>query len=79
MVYNVGGDGDISSLAIRGDSSDWISMTQNWGQFWSATAHVVGEKLSFRASLGSGQTLEFGNVADKNWNFGQTYESDNNF
>lgn len=79
MVYNVAGGGDIAALAIRGDNTDWISMSQNWGQFWSASADVVGQTLSFRASLGSGQALEFWNVADKNWWFGQTFESDNNF
>lgn len=79
MVFNVAGGGDVSALAIRGDNTNWISMSQNWGQFWSASADVVGQKLSFRASLGSGQTLEFSNVADQNWYFGRTYEADYNF
>ncbi|CAM6129419.1 unnamed protein product [Calypogeia fissa] len=79
MVYNVAGGGDIAALAIRGETTNWISMSQNWGQFWSARAYIVGQSLSFRASLGSGQTLEFWNVADKNWWFGKTFESDYNF
>ncbi|CAM6101291.1 unnamed protein product [Calypogeia fissa] len=79
MVYNVGGGGDISALAIRGDRGRYVSMSQNWGQLWSASDRVVGERLSFRAELGDGQTLEFSDVAGRNWNFGQTYESDSNF
>jgi hypothetical protein len=79
MVSNVAGGGDISALAIKGDKTNWISMSQNWGQFWSANVDVVGQTLSFRASIGNGQTQEFYNVAEQNWYFGQTYESDYNF
>ncbi|KAG6550771.1 hypothetical protein Mapa_007675 [Marchantia paleacea] len=79
LVHNVAGWGDVSSVAIKGDKSGWYYMSQNWGQYWSSSGKLTGQALSFKVTLGNGKSLEFWNVADKNWGFGQTYESDYNF
>ncbi|KAL3684175.1 hypothetical protein R1sor_002197 [Riccia sorocarpa] len=79
LVTNVGGGGDVSALALKGTNSDWYSMTQNWGQFWSASGNVVNMALSFKATLGNGQSMEFDDVAPNDWQFGQTFEADTNF
>ncbi|KAL3684171.1 hypothetical protein R1sor_002193 [Riccia sorocarpa] len=79
LVTNVGGWGDVSALAVKGEKSGWYSMNQNWGQFWSANADLTGQALSFKVTLGNGQSQEFYNVADKNWQIGSTYETDYNF
>lgn len=78
LVHNVAGDGDVAGVSIKGDNGGWTTMYQNWGQFWSASEHLVGQALSFRVTLGSGRTQEFYDVASPNWYFGQTYEADNN-
>ncbi|KAG6555732.1 hypothetical protein Mapa_002971 [Marchantia paleacea] len=78
LVHNVGGDGDVAGLSIKGENGGWTTMRQNWGQFWSASENVVGQALSFRVTLGSGKSQDFNNVASANWSFGQTYEADNN-
>ncbi|BBN04364.1 expansin [Marchantia polymorpha subsp. ruderalis] len=79
LVHNVAGAGDVSALAIKGEKTGWYYMSQNWGQFWSASANVVGQALSFKITLGNGVSTEFSNVAPKDWKFGQTFEADNNF
>lgn len=79
LVHNVGGSGDVAAVALRGENSRWNRMNQNWGQYWSCGGWYLGQALSFKVTLGSGRSLEFWNVVDKNWGFGQTYESDYNF
>ncbi|CAM6101298.1 unnamed protein product [Calypogeia fissa] len=79
LVSNVGGGGDVQSLAIQGGSSGFIPMQHNWGQFWSTGTNLVGQPLSFNVVLGSGVSQEFWNVADSGWFFGGTYEAEYNF
>ncbi|BBN07812.1 expansin [Marchantia polymorpha subsp. ruderalis] len=79
LVTNVGGKGDVAALWMRGSNTDWQPMKQNWGQNWQCDTKLVGQALSFKAMLGSGETKEFYNVADSNWLFDQTYEGDYNF
>ncbi|KAL2636066.1 hypothetical protein R1flu_007545 [Riccia fluitans] len=79
LVYNVGGMGAVCGVAIKGDKTGWYPMSQNWGQYWSASSNLVGQALSFQVRLCDGNTQEFHNVAPSNWGFGQTFEADNNF
>ncbi|KAL2621952.1 hypothetical protein R1flu_002157 [Riccia fluitans] len=78
LVYNVGGDGDVAAVSIKGSSTDWVTMNHNWGQYWSAGVQLTGQTLSFEVTLGSKISLVFWNLAPTNWQIGQTYEADNN-
>lgn len=82
LITNVGGGGDVEEFAIEGSGSgNWISATRNWGQNWEVSGHteLVGQPLSFKVTLGSGQSLTSNNAAPSNWGFGETFECDNNF
>ncbi|OAY85220.1 Expansin-A18 [Ananas comosus] len=79
-VLNVGGSGDVCSIDVKGDSTDWISMTHNWGASFQAFANLGGQALSFRLTTCTSQeTLILYNVADAGWSVGLTYEGDSNF
>lgn len=79
LVYNVGGAGDVTSVAIRGDKSNWISMQRNWGQNWNTGVGLVGQSLSFMVRTSDGRSMTFYNVSPHNWGFGQTFEGKSNF
>ncbi|KAE9615737.1 putative expansin/Lol pI [Lupinus albus] len=80
LVYNVGNAGDISSISIKGSTSnEWNQMKHNWGENWNTGLNLVGQALSFQVTTSDGKKLEFNNVAPVNWQFGQTYKSIQNF
>ncbi|XP_061365989.1 expansin-A23-like [Gastrolobium bilobum] len=81
LVYNVGNAGDVSSVSIKGSKSNtgWLPMSHNWGQHWVTGTNIVGQALSFKVTTSDGKMLEFDDVAPTNWQFGQTYEANNNF
>ncbi|WOK99669.1 expansin-A2-like [Canna indica] len=74
LVYNVGGDGVVTAMAVKGSSTGWAQMKRNWGQNWQTNAQLVGQSLSFRVTTGDGRTVESDNVAPANWQFGQNFE-----
>ncbi|BBN12477.1 expansin [Marchantia polymorpha subsp. ruderalis] len=78
LVHNVAGGGDVAAVSIKGSKTNWVVMHQNWGQYWSASSYLVGQALSFKVTLGNGKSIVFWDIAPKNWQFGQTYEADNN-
>ncbi|CAN6876403.1 hypothetical protein Bca4012_078856 [Brassica carinata] len=75
LVYNVGGAGDVTSVAIRGNNSPWIPMQRNWGQNWNTGVRLVGQRLSFLVQTSDGMSMTFVDVASENWGFGQTFEA----
>ncbi|KAL2634914.1 hypothetical protein R1flu_006393 [Riccia fluitans] len=79
LVYNMAGDGNVYGLNMKGSSSDWCWMNRNWGENWQSSAVLIRQALSFKVTTGSGMTKIFYNVADSNWQHGQTYEADSNF
>ncbi|KAJ1421474.1 RlpA-like protein, double-psi beta-barrel domain [Sesbania bispinosa] len=79
LVYNVGNAGDVSNVSIKGSNSGWLQMSHNWGQHWNIGTNLVGQALSFQVTTSDGKTLEFVNVAPSQWQFGQTYEANQNF
>ncbi|KAG6546909.1 hypothetical protein Mapa_011525 [Marchantia paleacea] len=79
LVTNVGEFGAVQSLQIKGERTGWTYMRQNWGANWQANVNVQGQALAFKVTLDNGRSLEFYNVAPKNWGFGQTFEADYNF
>ncbi|KAF8105727.1 hypothetical protein N665_0157s0290 [Sinapis alba] len=75
LVYNVGGVGDVTSVAIKGHNSNWIPMQRNWGQNWNTGVGLVGQRLSFVVQTSDGKSMTFFDVASENWGFGQTFEA----
>lgn len=80
FVMNVGGAGDIKSMAVKGSRTNWISMSHNWGASYQAFSSLYGQSLSFRVtSYTTGETIYAWNVAPASWSAGKTYTSTANF
>ncbi|KAI6672102.1 hypothetical protein NL676_006987 [Syzygium grande] len=77
LVYNVGGDGQVVEVKIKGTRTDWVAMTRNWGQNWQTRVGLRGQALSFRVTTSDGKTVQSDNVAPPDWQLGKTYEGRN--
>ncbi|CAL9072405.1 unnamed protein product [Musa textilis] len=80
FVTNVGGGGDIAGMWVKGENTDWISMSHNWGASYQAFSCLGGQNLSFKVlSYTSQETLVAYTAAPANWVAGLTYEATANF
>ncbi|KAK2631668.1 hypothetical protein EUGRSUZ_L02610 [Eucalyptus grandis] len=77
LVYNVGGDGQVVDVKIKGTRTGWVGMTRNWGQNWQTSVDLRGQALSFRVTTSDRMVLQSDNVAPPDWQFGRTYEGRN--
>ncbi|XP_058082869.1 putative expansin-A17 [Magnolia sinica] len=75
MISNVGGNGEISKVWIKGSKTDWLAMTRNWGANWQSNSYLNGQSLSFRIQTSNGKFRTVYNVVPSNWRFGQTFTS----
>ncbi|CAN6305066.1 unnamed protein product [Urochloa humidicola] len=78
-IQNLGGSGSVGVAWIKGDNTGWIQMSRNWGANWQALAGLVGQGLSFAILSTGGQYIQFFNVAPAWWQFGETYNTNQNF
>uniref|UniRef100_A0A7C9CRB4 Expansin n=1 Tax=Opuntia streptacantha TaxID=393608 RepID=A0A7C9CRB4_OPUST len=74
LISNVGLDGEVMAVKIKGSRTGWISMARNWGQYWECSINLKGQALSFEVTTSSGKSVASYNVAPANWQFGQTFE-----
>ena len=79
LIWNVGSDGEIAAVKVKGSRTGWISMARNWGQNWHAAAILAGQPLSFELTTAAGETLILYDVAPADWTPGQTFETKNQF
>lgn len=74
LITNVGLDGEVVAVKVKGSKTGWIPMARNWGQNWQSNLNLKGQPLSFEVTSSGGRTLTSYNVAPADWQFGQTFE-----
>ncbi|KAF7805919.1 expansin-A16 [Senna tora] len=74
LITNVGLDGEVVAVKVKGSRTGWIPMARNWGQNWHCNVNLQRQPLSFEVTISGGRTLTSYNVAPVNWKFGQTFE-----
>ncbi|PIA25689.1 hypothetical protein AQUCO_10900021v1 [Aquilegia coerulea] len=74
LVTNVGLDGVVAAVKVKGSRTGWLPMGRNWGQIWQCNTNLQGQPLSFEVTTSSGRAITSYNVAPKHWQFGQTFE-----
>ncbi|KAJ6311171.1 hypothetical protein OIU76_015820 [Salix suchowensis] len=74
LISNVGLDGEVIAVKVKGSRTAWIPMARNWGQNWQSNINLVGQPLSFEVTTSRRRTLTSYNVAPANWQFGQIFE-----
>ncbi|KAK1267417.1 Expansin-A16 [Acorus gramineus] len=74
LITNVGSDGEVVAVKVKGSRTGWIPMGRNWGQIWQCDVDLSRQPLSFEVTNSWGRTITSYNVAPANWRFGQTFE-----
>ncbi|KAL3685606.1 hypothetical protein R1sor_003628 [Riccia sorocarpa] len=79
LIWNVAGGGDVANMQIKGDKTNWYTMSRNWGQYWECPVNFTGQKLSFMVTLCNGQVRVVTDLTSQIWYNGQSYEALTNF
>ncbi|KAI5435166.1 hypothetical protein KIW84_021840 [Lathyrus oleraceus] len=74
LITNVGQEGEVFAVKVKGSRTGWIPMARNWGMNWHCNVNLQHQPLSFEVTSSTGKTLASYNVAPSNWQFGQTFQ-----
>ncbi|KAI5411965.1 expansin-A20 [Lathyrus oleraceus] len=74
LITNVGQEGEVFAVKVKGSRTGWIPMARNWGMNWHCNVNLQHQPLSFKVTSSTGKTLASYNVAPSNWQFGQTFQ-----
>ncbi|KAJ0989784.1 hypothetical protein J5N97_008140 [Dioscorea zingiberensis] len=74
LISNVGLDGEVVAVKVKGSQTAWLPMARNWGQNWQCNAALRGQSLSFELTSSGGRSLTSFSVAPPHWLYGQTFE-----
>jgi hypothetical protein len=74
LITNVGLEGEVFAVKVKGSRTGWIPMARNRGMNWHCNVNLQHQPLSFEVTSSTGKTLTSYNVAPQNWQFGQTFQ-----
>ncbi|XP_050908619.1 expansin-A20, partial [Lathyrus oleraceus] len=74
LITNVGQEGEVFAVKVKGSRTGWIPMARNWGMNWHCNVNLQHQPLSFEVTSSTGKALASYNVAPSNWQFGQTFQ-----
>ncbi|XP_057964389.1 expansin-A20 [Malania oleifera] len=74
LVTNVGSDGEVAAVKVKGSRTGWMPMGRNWGQNWHCNINLLGQPISFEVTVNGGKTVASYSVAPADWRFGQAFE-----
>lgn len=74
LLTNVGGNGKVKSVSVKGSKTGWMPLSRNWGSNWQTQRDMRGQSLSFQVLLSDGTTVTSYDVAPASWQLGQTFE-----
>ncbi|KAJ1434559.1 RlpA-like protein, double-psi beta-barrel domain [Sesbania bispinosa] len=55
LITNVGLDGEVVAVKVKGVITGWIPMARNWGQNWHCNVNLQRQPLSFEVTISSGK------------------------
>lgn len=76
-ITNVGGAGDVTKVEVN-IGGEWKTLHHNFGDQWDTSSKLVGAKLSFRVTTSDGKSVITEKAVPENWQFGQTYQGNQN-
>ncbi|KAF8721254.1 hypothetical protein HU200_023179 [Digitaria exilis] len=75
LISNVGGSGSVKAVWVKGNGTDRMPMSRNWGANWQSLTALAGQSLTFGVTNTDGKTVVVPGVVPTWWKFGQSFTS----
>lgn len=75
LISNVGGSGSVKAVWVKGNATDRMPMSRNWGANWQSLTALAGQSLTFGVTNTDGKTVVVPGVVPSWWKFGQSFTS----